>query len=73
MPNNDTTGPRGAGAMTGRKKGRCAGGQDLGCGCGGHSRGRGRCQTNALPREERRDHIEREIAALKKELEKLDV
>lgn len=42
MPNMDGTGPNGAGSMTGKKAGKCAGGQSQNVGRGqGLGRGRG--------------------------------
>jgi hypothetical protein len=72
MPNNDKTGPAGAGAMTGRKMGQCGGGQGQGRGRGGCFGGKRRCQIDSMPVEEKRQIIEQEIIDLKKELEGLE-
>jgi hypothetical protein len=75
MPNNDKTGPTGAGAMTGRKLGHCSVGQESGFGRGrgrgGCCCGRGQNQFDSLSKEEKSAAIEQEIFDLKKELEEL--
>ncbi|NTW89806.1 MAG: DUF5320 domain-containing protein [Candidatus Moranbacteria bacterium] len=73
MPNNDKTGPAGAGAMTGRKLGQCSGGRRSGFGRAreGCCCGQGRNQFDLLSKEEKISAIEQEISDLKNELEEL--
>lgn len=71
MPQQDKTGPMGAGPKTGRRMGSCGIGYGLGPGRG---YGRAMCgwfyrQYQTMPKAERKDLLEQEIVDLKEELQ----
>ncbi len=78
MPGLNGTGPRGQGAMTGRRMGRCEGGQKRGLGRGfGCRRGffgrrfSGFFGARRVTKEEEKEILEEEAEVLKNELEEV--
>ena len=82
MPRMDGTGPMGAGTMTGRGHGPCAGGKSVGCGMG-RGAGMGRrmnngqefrmgAAMNANPITDAREQLQQRRDFLKTQLDALD-
>ena len=81
MPRFDNTGPNGAGVMTGRRMGNCAGAMNYGFGCGmrngfGRKFGFGRRLSKAdekIVLEDEKKMLKEELLAIDEELNSLEV